>query len=315
MREKLNAFSYMLGRNIKVYFKDKLTFVFSLMTPIILVVLFLLFLRGVYEDSLVESLKGFEISKKMINGFTGSWLFSSIMTTSCITIAFCSNMRIDDKLKKTLRCFEIAPLDKFSLSLSYTVSNFITTLLICTIVMIISFIYLAIVGWYLTFGDVMLIIVDMLLTTTMGSLIISIVGLFINSQGALSGICTLVSSMYGFLCGAYMPISSMGKGIQNFVGFIPGTYSTVIFRKAYMNGILDEMGETIKSQAMDETISKQIMDKVRVGFDCEYYFFDHKVSFGVLFAVVISTIVVLLSIYLALNIRIRRKNNDTKKSQ
>ena len=307
MKEKLNAFGYMLGRNIKVYFKDKLTFLLSLMTPILLVVLFLLFLRGVYEDSLVSSLpEGFELSKKVVNAFTGSWLFSSIMTTSCITIAFCSNMRIDDKLKKTLRGFEIAPISKFSLSLSYTVSNFITTLLICTVVLIISLIYLAIVGWYLSFGDVMLIVVDMLLTVTMGSLVISIVGFFINSQGALSGFCTLVSSMYGFLCGAYMPISSMGKGIQNFVGFIPGTYSTVIFRQAYMDGILEEMGKNLPPQALGA---------IRNGFDCEYYFFDHIVEPWVMFTVVIVTIVVLLAIYLALNIRIHSKNKATEKSQ
>ncbi|MDE5755858.1 MAG: ABC transporter permease, partial [Clostridia bacterium] len=206
-----------------------------------------------------------------------------------------------DKLKKTLRGFEIAPIDKFSLSLSYTVSNFITTLLICVIVLIISFIYLAIVGWYLSFGDVMLIIVDMILTVTMGSLFISLVGRLINSQGALSGVCTLVSSMYGFICGAYMPISSMGKGIQNFVGFIPGTYSTVIFRQAYMNGILDEMSKTVPQQAVDE---------IGKGFDCQYYFFDHKVASWVLFLVVILTIVVLLAIYMALNFKMPHKQTQ-----
>lgn len=306
MKDKLSRFGFMLERNIKLYFKDRLTFLFSLITPLILVVLFLLFLKGVYEDSLVSSLpEGFELSDKIVDAFTGSWLFSSIMTTSCITIAFCSNMRVDDKLKKTLRGFEIAPISKFSLSLSYSVSNFITTLIICVIVLIISLIYLAIAGWYLTFADVMIIIVDMLLTVIMGSLVTAIVGLFINSQGALSGVCTLVSSMYGFLCGAYMPISAMGKGIQNFVGFIPGTYSTVIFRQAYMNGILDEIGKTVPSQAVD-AISK--------GFDCEYYFFDNKVAPWVMFVVVIATIAVLLAIYLALNLKVGHKTKTQKAS-
>ncbi len=159
-------------------------------------------------------------------------------------------------------------------------------------------IYLAIVGWYLTFVDVLIIVADMLLTVIMGSLIISIVGVFINSQGALSGVCTLVSSMYGFLCGAYMPISSMGNGIQNFVGFIPGTYSTVIFRQAYMNGILDEIGKDVPAQAVEA---------IRKGFDCEYYFFDNKVAPWVMYVVVIVAIVVLLAIYLALNLRLKSK--------
>ena len=300
MKDKLSSFCYMVERNIKMYFKDKMTFFFSLMTPLILVVLFLLFLRGVYEDSLISSIpEGFELSKKTVNAFTGSWLFSSIMTTSCITIAFCSNIRVDDKLKKTLRGFEVAPISRFSLQLSYTVANFITTLIICVIVLVISMIYLAIVGWYLSFADIMLIILDMLLTVTMGSLIISIVEIFIKSQGALSGVCTLVSSMYGFLCGAYMPISAMGKGIQNFVGFIPGTYSTIIFRQAYMNGIFEEMGKTLPSQ---------VIDPIRKGFDCDYFFFDNKVAPWVCFVVVIATIVALLAIYLTLTLRRRNKN-------
>lgn len=65
MKDKLSSFCYMVERNIKMYFKDKMTFFFSLMTPLILVVLFLLFLRGVYEDSLISSIpEGFELSKK-----------------------------------------------------------------------------------------------------------------------------------------------------------------------------------------------------------------------------------------------------------
>lgn len=297
MKEKLSSFTFMLERNIKIYFKDKLMFFFSLMTPLILIVLFLLFLRGVYETSLINSLpEGFEISKDLLNAFTGSWLFSSIMTTSCITIAFCSNIRIDDKLKRTLRGFQVAPIGKFSLSLSYTVSNFISTLLVCIIVLIISIIYLAIVGWYMTFADILLIFVDMILTVSMGSLVISILEVFIKSQGAQSGICTLVSSMYGFLCGAYMPISSMGKGIQNFVGFIPGTYSTVVFRQAYMNGVLKELGKDLPSQ---------VLDAIRKGFDCDYFFFDKKVAPWVCFVVIIATIAVLLAIFLALNLRVR----------
>ena len=169
MKEKLNAFRFMLERNIRLYFKDRLTFFFSMMTPLILIVLFLLFLRGVYEDSIVGSLpEGFEISRSMLNSFTGSWLFSSILSTSCITIAFCSNMRIDDRLKKTLRGFEIAPIGKFALNLSYTVANFLTTVLICLIVLVISLIYLAIVGWYLTFADILLVVIhpDFSVSTT-----------------------------------------------------------------------------------------------------------------------------------------------------
>ena len=103
---QFNQLFHLTKRNIKLYFKDKLTFFLSLITPLILVVLFLTFLKSVYEDSLLMSLpEGFTISDNILNAFTGSWLFSSIMAVSCVTVAFCSNMMITDKISKSANDF------------------------------------------------------------------------------------------------------------------------------------------------------------------------------------------------------------------
>ena len=65
-------------RNMKCYFKDKFLFFVSLITPMILLLLFVTFLRAVYISSFEGIFEqfGFTASDKIINGLAGSWLLS-----------------------------------------------------------------------------------------------------------------------------------------------------------------------------------------------------------------------------------------------
>ena len=53
---ELKKFVSLVGRNTKCYFKDKFTFFMSLITPMILFVLFVTFLRNVYIESFKTAL-------------------------------------------------------------------------------------------------------------------------------------------------------------------------------------------------------------------------------------------------------------------
>jgi len=280
---------YLIKRNTKLYFKDKLTFFLSLITPLILVVLFLTFLCSVYEQTLISAIpQGFTISQNVVNAFTGSWLFSSIIAVSCVTVAFCSNMMVTDKITKNVLDFNVTPTKRSTISVSYAISNFITTYIVCFIVLLVSLIYLAIVGWYMSLVDILMICLNIVLSVLMGTLIASFVSLFISSQGGLSAVSTLVSSMYGFVCGAYMPISSFGEGMQNFVCFIPGTYSTILFRKYYMNGVLNEMSKTLP---------QQVIDGIKGGFDYNFSFFGNDVATWVMFLIVVLVVALFFTLF------------------
>ena len=39
----------------------------------------------------------------------------------------------------------------------------------------------------------------------------------------MSAVGTIVSAGYGFICGAYMPISNFGKGLQKGLSYVPST--------------------------------------------------------------------------------------------
>ena len=307
MKEDFNMLVALVKRNSKIYFKDKMSFFLSLITPLILIVLFITFLKNAYVDSLLAAIpEGFELSKKVIDGFTGGWLFSSILGVSTVTISFCSNMIMaTDKINKNILDFNITPVKKHIVALGYFISNFISTFIVCFITMVIGLIYLAIVGWYLTFVDILLILASMIMSTLFGSLLSTIICSFIKSQGAVNAVSTLVSSMYGFLSGAYMPLSQSGEGLITFVSFIPGTYGTLLFRKGFMRGPIEAMGKSIPAEVLNE---------IKVAFDFQFSVFNGEVTIGIMFLVLGLSSLALFGVFmLVLNLRKKVKNKEVTK--
>ena len=116
----------------------------------------------------------------------------------------------------------------------YYISTVIVTLIVCYVSMIICFIYIACIGWFITFSDILLIMLDIFLLVLFGTALSSIINLFLKTQGQISAVGTIVSAGYGFLCGAYMPISSFNPTLRKILSFLPGTYGTSLIKNHMM---------------------------------------------------------------------------------
>ena len=263
---EIRKFFALVSRNMKCYFKDKFLFFVSLLTPMILLVLYVTFLRGVYIGSIKDifALSSFTVDDDIINGLAGAWLLSSILSVSSVTVAICSNaVMISDKVDGSINDLRVSPVKGTTVSLSYFAANFLVTLLVMLCVLAVGSVYLAIVGWYIPFSNFMMILVDIICAVLFGSLLAGVIESFISTQGGLSAISTLVSSMYGFICGAYMPLSQFAEGMRNFICVLPGTYSVGMMRKHFMSGYVAKFAE----MGLPEEGQKAFMD----GFDGNLY--------------------------------------------
>ena len=289
-------------RNCKLFFKDKGMFFTSLITPIILLVLYATFLAKVYRDSFSSALPaGFSIKQKLIDATVGGELFSSLLAVSCVTVSFCCNMlMVQDKVSGARHDLTVSPVKSSVLSLSYYISTLISTLLVCLAATAACFIYLSTIGWYMSLKDVMFIILDVFLLTLFGTALSSVINVFLSSQGQISAVGTVVSAGYGFICGAYMPISQFGKGLQRFIMFLPGTYGTSLLRNHAMNGVFNEMKNT--------GFPNEVLSAIRDSVDCNLYFFDNKVSVGAMYAVLIGSTLLLILLYVLISaLTVRKK--------
>ena len=200
-----------IKRNIKMFFKDKGLLFTSLITPMILLVLYATFLGNLYEDSFKQILDaiapGLKVEDSLINGCVGGQLFSSLLAVCTVTVTFCSNMlMVQDKVNGSISDLTITPVKGSALAFGYYIATFITTLIICLLATVACLIYIAYIGWYITVSDILLILLDVFILVMFGTALSSIINYFLSSQGQISAVGSIVSSGYGFICGAYMPI-------------------------------------------------------------------------------------------------------------
>ena len=218
----------------------------------------------------------------------------------CVTVAFCSNLlMVQDKVTGARRDLTISPVKSSTLALGYYISTMLSTLIVCVVAMGVSLLYVAQAGWYLTVTDVLLMLLDVFLLVMFGTALSSIVNHFLSTQGQMSAVGTIVSAGYGFLCGAYMPISQFSEGLQKVLGFLPGTYGTSLLRNHALRGVFAEM----EHQGFPNEVVEGIQDSI----DCNLYFFGEKVETGTMYLILGGTVAALIAVYVLINVVAGRK--------
>ena len=150
--------------------------------------------------------------------------------------------------------------------------------------------YIKAMGWYLNAGDILLLIVDIVILVLFGTVLSSIVCYPLKTQGQMSAVGTIVSAGYGFVCGAYMPISNFGEGLQKAMSYLPGTYGTSLIKNHMLRGVFDTMEE--------EGFPEEVVTGIADSLDCNPVFRGTVVEPYMMMLIMIGTIAVLGVIYL-----------------
>ena len=285
----------MIKRNMKLFFNDKGMFFTALITPGILLVLYATFLGNIFEDSFYAGLPDtIKLPEKVINGLVGGQLISSILAVSCVTVAFCANnLMVQDRANGSIKDLTISPVKSSGLAISYYVATLLSTLIICLAAAGLCLVYVGANGWYMSVSDVIFLLLDVILLSFFGTALSSVINFFLSTQGQISAVGTIISAGYGFICGAYMPISSFSDGLQKVLAFLPGTYGTSLVRTHSLRGALAEM----QSQGVPAEIVGSIQDSL----DCNLYFFGGQVSVPTMYLILGGSVAVLVGAYVLMN--------------
>lgn len=285
----------LIRRNCRLFFRDKGMFFSSLITPIILLVLYVTFLGNVYRDSFAGALpEGFVIEDALLNATVGGQLISSLLAVCCVTVAFCSNLlMVQDRVSGARRDLAVSPVRPSTIAVAYFCASALATLLISLTALAVCLLYLALTGWLLRAGDVLFMLLDAALLTLFGVALSSCVNFPLRTQGQGSAVGTIVSAGYGFLCGAYMPISNFSNGLQKVLSFLPGTYGTSLLRNHALAGAYREMARV--------GFPAEVIEAIRDSIDCNLYFFGRSVSIGGMYAVLVGATLLLVGLYVLLN--------------
>lgn len=288
-------------RNLKIFLKDKANVFFSLLAPLIVLALYVLFLGRVQEDGLLSALEGMGVKggKEEISAFCNSWMLAGAMSCACITVPLCAcGIMIQDKARGISADLMVSPVAKWVTPAAYFCSVVAAGLAIGAIVLAVCLIWLAASGmWLLSVADVFGCIGTLVVSVISSStLLVFIVGFF-RSQGAFTALNVILGTVIGFLIGAYMPITYFPDAIQKFTFFIPGSYTAGLFRNFMMRGALERISENL-SPVFAETLKGE--------FSLTFDFFGAEVGIPAMF-VVLACAAVLFAGLNALTAGLRRR--------
>lgn len=306
------ALRVLVKRNIKLYLKDKMTVFFSVLAPIVVLLLYVLFLGKIQVDSIMTELakNGLdELSRQDISALINNWMVAGLMGVSCITVSINTNMvMLKDKASGNINDMLSSPVKRWVIFLSYIVACFLITLAICFIVLILAIIYLSCTGGLmLTFVHFLAIVGITIISTLSAAFFMVLICGFIKTPSTLGALNGVLSTAIGFLIGSYLPFSMMPKVMQYIACFIPGTYSVGLFKEYFLNGCLDYLQGKLPA-------GSSIMDLLNDSYSLSLDFFGIEVQTKWMLLVLILSILIFAAL-IAIFYSNKKTNffNSTKK--
>jgi multidrug/hemolysin transport system permease protein len=215
-------------RHLKLFFRDKASVFFSLLSVIIIIALYVLFLGDMISGSMAST-PGFRY-------VMDSWIMAGVLAvTSFTTTMGAFGIMVDDRAKQLRKDFDVAPIARWQLILSYVISAFIIGVLMSIVTLVLAELYiLAYGGSLLSFSSFVKLLGLILVSVAMSSAFVYFIVSFFRSQNAFSTASTLVGTLIGFLTGIYIPIGNLPDAVQWVVRVFPISHAGAAFRQVMM---------------------------------------------------------------------------------
>lgn len=225
-------------RNLQIFFRDRLNVFFSLLGAVILFGLYTLFLGNLQIADLADSLPGATTGE--VQAFVDSWMFAGIVLITTVTTGLGGlAVLVDDDQSGRFRDFLVAPLRRGQLVLGYLLSAAAVAVILSVVVLILSVVYLGVLrGTWLSpaaiVRSLMIVVLSCVAFTAFSALIVS----FVRTNGAFSGLATIVGTVLGFIAAAYIPIGAFPDTVASVVAALPFAQAGMLLRREFSEGTL-----------------------------------------------------------------------------
>lgn len=242
-----------IKRNVLLFFKDWQSILFSLLTSIIVLVLYLLFLKGTFVSAIQKAMEQYPgltsmVPQKDIDMFANLFLLSGILGSAMISVPFsCITVLVKDRVNKVDYDILATPMKREQIILAYFISALLTSILLNSIILAVGLIGIRMQGnMYLNASQVIKAFSIVALGSISASAIFMIVVLFFKTVSACEAFFGILSAASGFVIGAYIPISQFSDGVQTVCNLFPASQITIMLRNILLNGLLDHINTSLQ---------------------------------------------------------------------
>lgn len=242
----MEQFMALTGRNLKLYFRDRSAVFFSLMSMVIVICLMMFFLGDMNVEGVVGILEAFpgrdaEADKKNAELLVLAWTCAGIISINAVTVTMSVySILIKDKMSGKINSMYTSPVSRAVITSSYIVAAWLASVCVCLITLLVTEGYSVSQGLEMFSVNTHIKLIGMImLNSFVYATLMYLVAMLAKTEGAWSGMGTVVGTLVGFLGGIYIPIGTLSDAVAGIMKCTPIIYGTAIFRELMTQDILD----------------------------------------------------------------------------
>ncbi|MFA7612459.1 MAG: ABC transporter permease [Acholeplasmataceae bacterium] len=220
-------FLNMTKRNILIFIRDKTTVFLSFLSVFILLLLYVLFIGNGFVDGFVN--EGAAIDNKLKTFLITSIVMGGaiVVNTASLSLGVMSSI-VSDLESNKLDGFLVSPIKRHKIILSYYVTSIIITTVLTIFLWFLAVLYVGVASgyWYKTM-TVLKVSSLIILYTFISSTFMIFMTSLIKSTNAFSTLAGVFGTIIGFISGAYIPLSQLGKLPLNIASLVPFSHMTM----------------------------------------------------------------------------------------
>lgn len=238
-------FFNLVKRNILTFLRDKAAVFFSLLSVIILLALYFLFIGEQYRSGIGESIdnniKIFLSTSVIMGGVL-------VINTVSLSLGVMGNIINDQQLNK-MDAFLVTPVKRYKIILAYYVTGIIVTGLLTWLMWWLTVIYVGLFsGYWYTLPTILEVMLVLLFFTFISSTLMIFLTTLIKSVNAFGAMSGVLGTFIGFVSGIYIPIVVFETPMKYVASIMPFTHMTIWLK----NVILREPYALIPIEAVEQ---------------------------------------------------------------
>lgn len=269
-------------RNLRLFFRDRLNVFFSLLGALIVFLLYTLFLANLQTTSIASAFP--QADESDVRGFVDSWMFAGIVAMTSITTSLGAlAVFVEDAASGRFRDFLVSPIRRGQLVLGYLLSTVVVALIMTTLVLGVSLVYLFFVdGVVLDVPEILRTLGWIALACIAFAALWAFIASFIRTTSAFSALATIVGTVIGFLAGAFIAVGLFPDAVRNVVNALPFAQSAMLMRREFT---ADTLSTLVGGQP-------QAIEALRAYYGITSFVGDWEVTVPVVVAILVGCAVV-----------------------
>lgn len=233
-------------RNLKVFFRDRSTVLFSLLGPFVVIGLYMLFLGDLWGRSYRSS----GVSREMMD----AWMLAGMLAVTSVTTSMGAfGTMIADRSRKIHKDFYCAPVRQQDIAAGYVLSTYLIGLILSFGTLVLAQLYMLLNGGHFlpvqTVGKLLLLL---MLIVFANSALMFFVTTLLRSEHAFTTVSTVIGMLIGFLTGAFVPVGLLPDYAQWLVKLFSPSHAASLLRSA----ILEPYLEALETETGVESVNR-----------------------------------------------------------